>query len=37
MKNFVQAMPRDSDGFSYLTNKFSRTGEANIKDVFVNP
>lgn len=37
MKNFAQAMPRKSDGFSHLTNKLSRIGEANMKDNFINP
>jgi hypothetical protein len=37
VKNFVHALTRKSDGFSYLKNKFSRTGEANIKDTFFSP
>lgn len=37
MKNFAQAMTRESDGFSHLTNKFSRIGEANMKGIFINP
>jgi hypothetical protein len=36
MKNFLQAMIRESDGSSYL-NKFPRIGETKFKDTFVSP
>lgn len=38
MKNFVKAMDREGEGFSYLKSKFPRISEAKIKEgIFVGP